>query len=102
MALRLDDGYADHPKVLALSDGAVRLHVRLMCYAAKHLTDGFIPARAVTATPRVVSELVTQRLLEPTDGGWMLHDFHDWNPKADRVKQIRKARAAAGSKGGSR
>lgn len=101
MALRMDDGYPDHPKVIGLSDRAFRLHVRLMCYASKHLTDGFIP-KAVASKPRVVQELLDGRLIEPANGGWRLHDYHDWNPTAEKVKAIRHERARAGAKGGSK
>lgn len=98
----MDDGYPDHPKILALGDQAFRLHVGMMCYAAKHLTDGFVPERAVGAKPKVVQELVGQRLIESCDGGWRLHDYHDWNPPASRIKEIRAKRQQAGSKGGSK
>lgn len=49
--LNLDDNFADHPKVDPLSDGAFRLHVAGMLYAAKHKTNGFIPAHRVPASP---------------------------------------------------
>lgn len=97
----MDDGYPDHPKVIALSDAAFRLHVRLMCYAAKHLTDGFIPT-ALATKARPMSELVEAHLLELSVGGWKLHDYHDWNPTAEKVKCIRRERAKAGAKGGSK
>lgn len=33
--VRLDDQFADHPKVVGLSSDAFRLHVSAMCYCAK-------------------------------------------------------------------
>ena len=96
----MDDGYADHPKVLALSDAAFRAHVGMMCYAAKHLTDGFVPSRAVAARPRIVAELVAQRLIEASTGGWTLHDYLDWNSPAEQIKAVRRVRVESGRKGG--
>lgn len=45
--LNTDDGFPDHPKVDALSDGAFRLHVAGMHYCAKNTTDGLIPVGRV-------------------------------------------------------
>ena len=82
--LNLDDNFADHPKVDRLSHGAFRLHVAGLCYCAKHLTDGAIPA---DRPPRLISgyrstyldELVDQGLW--ADGGdrYQVHDYLDWN-----------------------
>lgn len=103
--LKLDDGFADHPKIDGLSDGAFRLHVAGMLYAARHLTDGAIPARAV---PRLmpgydvtlVAELVDAGLWHHEGDGYEVHDFLEWNPSADEAKAKRKARQEAGRKGG--
>lgn len=40
--VRLDDGFADHPKIAALDDRAFRIHIWALCYSARHLTDGFL------------------------------------------------------------
>lgn len=82
--LNLDDNFADHPKVDALSDGAFRLHVAGLCYAAKNLTDGHIAKnRAPRLTPTYKSGYLTE-LLEaaiwvPAPGGYQIHDYLDWN-----------------------
>lgn len=106
MWLKLDDGFADHPKIDTLSDGAFRLHVSGLCYAAKHLTDGMLPARSLrrltpTFDEDLVAELVAvglwHRLGEvtdadgtPLDAGFELHDFLDYNPTAAEVKARRE------------
>lgn len=96
--LRLDDTFAEHPKVDRLSDGAFRLHVAGMCYSARHLTDGFVPAeRAARLVPRYkrtyVAELVVADLWHEADGGWVIHDFLTYNPSAEKVKTEREAAA---------
>jgi hypothetical protein len=47
---KFDDGFADHPKNRALSDGAFRLHVSGILHSARWLTDGAVPADAVTVS----------------------------------------------------
>ena len=39
---RLSLDYADHPKIVGLSDAAFRAHVELILYSRKYLTDGVI------------------------------------------------------------
>jgi hypothetical protein len=106
--LNLDDNFADHPKVDALSDGAFRLHVAGMLYASKHLTDGFIPANRVprltrTYKARHLAELMEARMWLPADRGYTLHDYLDWNRSREQIEadreRIRKVRSEAGKKG---
>jgi hypothetical protein len=43
--VKLDDNFGDHPKIASLAPRTFRLHVRALCFAARHLTDGYISAR---------------------------------------------------------
>jgi len=94
MWVRLDDGFPEHPKILRLSDGAFRLHVTAMCWSARQLTDGRIPALWVPRDRRVaVHELTAPELWERIDDDYLVHDWQDWNPSAADIAQIRKNRA---------
>lgn len=102
MWLKLDDSYADHPKVeeaIGLAGpGAVLLHVRLMCYAAKHLTDGRVPVGAAKrlahdAGPRALEALTDVGLIRLDGRDFELADWLDYNPPAEEVKAKRKARS---------
>jgi hypothetical protein len=98
--LRLDDAFGDHPKVIGLSDRAFRAHVMGLLYCARHLTDGVVPRAAVPKTT-AVHELERAGLWTATrGGGWLIHDFLDYNPsKADVLadrEQWREQRVAAG------
>lgn len=103
---RLDDGFGEHPKVVGLSDAAYRLHVNAICYSARNLTDGVVPVgalRSLGKTGKSVTELTTCGLWEPGDGGYLIHDYLDYNPSREQVERERKvvseARSAAGRKG---
>ena len=104
--LNMDDNFADHPKVDGLSDGAFRLHVSAMCYAAKHRTDGAIPPERIPRLmPRFkqayVAELIKAGLWVQHDDGQRIHDYLDWNKarawwekeKKDGMERQRKSRA---------
>ena len=94
--VKLDSDYPQNPKIHALSNEAFRLHVTLIAYCAKELTDGHvnqvgyqictslvpIPRRSGT---KVWTELVTAGLLEKHSDGWTLHDFLDMNPQLERT-----------------
>lgn len=90
---RIDDGMPENLKVAPLSDGAFRAYVSSICYAARNLTDGFVPnkkAREMAGRPRVVQELVPS-LWEVVDGGYMVHDYLDYNPTREKVLAERQA-----------
>ena len=46
--VKLEDGFYDHPKVLATSNAAIGLYCKALTYCGKHLTDGVISAAIVT------------------------------------------------------
>lgn len=97
--VRIDDQFPDHPKVAAVGPQAAWLHVCGLCYAARYLTDGFVPDAIVSrltifedVTP-LVTLLVTHALWAQVDGGYMIHDFLEYNPSREQVMQEREAGA---------
>lgn len=94
--LRLDDGFAAHPKVAHLSPHAFKLHVSALCYCAQFLTDGFVPTARPGLLmegyrPAQVTELVDAGLWEPAEGGYWLHDYLKYNPSREKVEAEREA-----------
>jgi hypothetical protein len=92
--LRVDDGFTDHPKVLALSDGAFRLHMRAMCWVARQETDGALPSAALRSLhpkSKHVDELVASKLWETTDAGHAIHDYLTYNPSKAKLEAERSA-----------
>lgn len=107
--LKIDDGFAEHPKIIDLSDRAFRLHVAALCYSARNLTDGVLNARSVlvccalaSATKRHIAELRDVELWVEFNDGYLIKDFLDYNPSAHEVKELRKSRSEAGRIGGKR
>ncbi len=99
--LRLDDEFAENPKIAGLSDRAFRFHVAALCVCAGKLTDGAMTAKAVRVLAvtlevdpkRRVQELQSAGLWNPTDDGWVINDYLDYNPAAADVKRERARNA---------
>lgn len=106
---KFDDAYPHHPKMLAAGADGLALDVAAVCYSNRYGTDGFIPEAMLPALfpplkspAKVARKLVDVGRWELTDGGWLIHDFGDYNPTAAEVEERRQKRAAAGRKGGQR
>lgn len=92
---RLEDSFHSHPKVIAAGNEAAGLFVRCGTYAAEHLTDGFIrqDVALLYGSAELAGTLVRAGLWNRTRGGWQIHDYLDYNPSAEQVKQERKQAA---------
>jgi len=96
---RLDDGAADHPKEVGLSDRAFRAWIQSLCYCARHLTDGVVPraqAKAIAGSTVVLRELTSEQVPGRTplwhcqeDGSVLVHDFVAYNPTRARMEADR-------------
>jgi len=96
---RIDDQFYDHPKVVALFDGAepeaaIALWVLAGAWCARHLTDGLVPRGQVRRLgvangPAAAAELVRVGLWANADEGYLFNDWTDWNPSRDEVETKR-------------
>jgi len=125
--VKIDDQFADHPKIADLGIAAPLagwLHVCALCYCARYLTDGFIPSGQVKrlasfdhlqietggndmfgvmedVTPeRLADALVGVGIWEEDSRGFRIHDYLDYNPSREQVKAGREAKVSAGRRGG--
>jgi hypothetical protein len=105
--LYLDDRLLTHPKILKAGDllgtggasRALHLYVLGIGYARANLTDGFIPRSFISSCGVVskssfVAKALSARgigLWRKVRGGYVIHDYHDYNPKAVTVKKNRAA-----------
>ena len=68
-----------------------------LAYCGDHLTDGFIPRRAmlyiVGATREQIQPLLDVGMFEEADEGWMIHDYLTHNRSKEQVLHARKKTA---------
>lgn len=110
---RMDDGFDDHPKVLALLDeehglAAIGLWTLVWTYAHRTTrkrgkTPGLIPASlprryAGPAGRELAALLVKVGLWDVLGDGWQIHDFGDYLP----TEETSAKRAEAGRRGAAR
>lgn len=95
--LRLDDGFAAHPKIAALTDAEFRGWLRLLCWCAQYRTRE-IPNGITTVLPGINKKRLDRfyhlGLIDAGDHGYEVHDWETYNPKdpgaADRVRRYRE------------
>lgn len=107
---RIDDGFDDHPKVLALLEdeqGAAAVGLWTLCLTYAHRTTrkvGKTPGLIPAGLPRryvgpdaaaLVALLVKAGMWDVAPDGWLIHDFGEYLPS----EETRAARAAAGRRG---
>lgn len=104
--VKMDDAFADHPKVMALErDRMAGLGVwtAAACYCARFLTDGFVPTAVAQGFGhgRIIGKLVEVGLFDKVSGGYQLHDWLEYNPPRTKVLADRKAAKDRMNKGRS-
>lgn len=114
---RMDDGFDDHPKVLAVLDedetpmAGLALGLWTLCWTWAHRntrkrgkTPGLIPPhlprRYFGVYGKVGAEILVRHGLWDDAGpdGWMVHDFEDYLP----TEETREARSEAGKRGAAK
>lgn len=93
---KVDDGFWAHPKTFMLSDAAIALWLKAGTWASQMLTDGKIPANAVSifrASEEAAQELVTVGLWRAAADGFVFHDWDEYQPSAAVEKSKRAARS---------
>lgn len=101
--IRLDTHMADHPKVLELvadkAFQAIAAYHFALGYCGKHGTDGYISKAALPFVHARLSDaqkLVAAGLWELAPGGWVVHDWGDFQV-SDEASQKRRERAQKGA-----
>jgi hypothetical protein len=97
--LRIDDGFADHPKIGVLTDKEFRAWVKVLCYCARY-RDPTVDAATIAAvnglTAAMVARYATLGLLDAHGESQVIHDWATYAPKdpsgADRQAKWRASR----------
>lgn len=95
MAYSLDDSWDNCTPVARAGNACFGLYVRCGVWAARNLTDGFVPGEIAAAygAPEQTRKLVDVGLWEAVEGGYRMPDYLDRNPAGERVRARRKADA---------
>lgn len=93
----LKDGTTRHPKMLRAGAEACWMWACAIDYARNHLTDGVVPTEALatlavfkTRPAKLAEVLVSVRLFEVVEGGYVVHDFLDENDSREDVLRKRR------------
>lgn len=103
--VKLDVRFPTHTKTLDVGPVAEALWLRGLCYAGAHLTDGFIPFGFVRRMNDLDGQAEADRLAdaglwETADGGWLIHDYLEYQRSRDDAEDLSIKRAEAGRRGG--
>jgi hypothetical protein len=95
VAFSIDDAWDNCGPVARAGNAAFGVYCRCGAWAARNLTDGFIPSEVALAygSPELASKLVSVGLWEAVDGGWSASHFLERNESADKVRARRKKEA---------
>lgn len=92
---KLDENFANHPKVNQAGNAAVGLWVRCGTYSAQYLTDGHVPGNVARnlGKPREIAALLDAGLWVPCDDGdgYVMPDYLDYNPSKEQILAERAA-----------
>lgn len=93
---KVDDTLAFHAKVVTAGNAAMGLWVRAGSWSMQQLTDGFIPRHIAESlgTKTEIKRLVTARLWEEKDDGYLFHQWCEAGRQPSRI-QVEADRHAA-------
>ena len=93
---KVDDSLWGSPKWLATPPRARGLWVTALSWCMDQLTDGYVPAHVLPTlggNRTDAKTLVTVKLWREADGGWIFHDWLDYQPSREKVLADRAAAA---------
>ena len=92
--LKIDDNVPHHKKMLAAGPAAAWLWLCGVAYCQRHKTDGHIPLEALpwlgALKPAPLAAVLVRVGLWHADeniGGWLVHDFLDWNASSEERQE---------------
>lgn len=91
---KVDDQLAVHVKAVSAGNAAMGLWVRAGAWCSAQLTDGRLPAamvRALDGTDADARRLVAVGLWVAVEGGYLFHDWDEWQPSKEQVLAERAA-----------
>lgn len=114
----IDDQLFAHPKIHEVGPIASALYQAMIQHCGNRRTDGFVANGYVPfllppewlgrisvdgesiELKHLLEHLLQAELLHAVDGGYLVHDFLDWNLSRSEIDALRESKQAAGRKGG--
>lgn len=103
--VRIDEEFYDHPRWAEAPGDSIALWLAAMAWCNRNDSiHGFIPAAKTSGlvnvrnVKRTCADLVERGAFEPTAGGYIIHDYEDYQ-QPEKVKEIREKKVAAGKAG---
>jgi hypothetical protein len=94
---RMDNDWQTNLKFVSLHADraykAIAVYWGSIAYSSGHQLGGFIPGPAlplIWAGRREREQLVAAGLWEPVDGGYLIHDWDDYQPTSDEIRERSK------------
>lgn len=99
--VKLTDDWYDDPAIIEAGDDGGWLWLLALSWSARNLTDGHVPSRQLSRLttlddpPTVAARLVDLGLLtvDTVRGGWVVANYHRYQPTAAEVMAKREAEA---------
>ena len=95
--VRIEDVVTEHPKHLQAGPAACWLWICGIAYCQRQLSDGFIPIQALPVlgiakgVQALADRLVSVGLFDVVQGGYRVHDYHEFNDTREEALQRREA-----------
>jgi hypothetical protein len=94
--IRLKCGLAQEEKFIKAGPAASWLWQAALSYSREKCTDGYIPKSVLTSLVpgvkgacKLAARLIDAGLFDDALGGYLIHDYLDWNPSRDEVHALR-------------
>jgi len=113
MWVKVDDAFPEHRKVFVAArqlgpyatGRVLAVWLEAICWVNRQETDGIVPLEVVRTFRHdrdpldVAGALVYAGLWNPCEGGWEIHDYHDYQFDGAKRANLSEVRAAAGRRG---
>jgi hypothetical protein len=103
--VKVDDHFDENPKWVGAPGDSIALWLAALAWCNRNDSiEGFIPELKlqgrvhVRNLKRSIADLVDREAFHPVDGGYVIHDYVEYQ-QPEKVREIREKRAAAGRKG---
>jgi hypothetical protein len=101
---KIDDSMYDHPKVERVSLASLGLWLKMFSWSCKHKTTGEVPTNKVLGFAEgqevLIQQLLDVKLLEPSSGGFKIHDYevYNYDHKARQERLAERAQKGASAR----